>query len=84
MGVDLIYKNMHIFKLNYFQFKQTNMADVTHIAKCRSKKKILQYMEDLKKQTRDTLVQNMDRQITEEEIKMANKHVKILQSASKT
>lgn len=41
-------------------------------------------MEDLKKQTRDTLVQNMDRQITEEEIKMANKHVKILQSASKT
>ena len=40
-------------------------------------------MEIKKKKTRDTLVQNMNRQITEEERKMANKHVKIPQSASK-
>ena len=27
MGVDLIYKNMHIFKLNYFQFIKYLMGD---------------------------------------------------------
>lgn len=31
MGVDVIYKNMHIFKLNYFQIIKYLMGDTTFL-----------------------------------------------------